>query len=166
MSISHLYKAAAVAIATLGLSSTAFAGCNSGSFCGASSSSYSSYSTVSPQVVPFQTTVSNVSNVRLAGLGANERLCPTQCPVNVHNPNGGKVLGCYNVCKTAPVVNTSYVQTYVRVVRPIIYVRYPVPTPVEVPVYLPPPAPVCAPAMPVCAPMAPTCRPVAPRCGY
>ncbi len=164
MSVSRLFKAAAVAVATLGLSSAAYAGCNSGSFCSASTSNYSSYSAASQQVVPFSTSVSNVSNVRLAGLGSNERLCPTKCPVNVYNPNGGKVLGCYNVCKTAPVVQTNYVQTYVRVVRPIIYVRYPVPTPVEVPVYLPRPAPVCAPVMPVCGPMA--CAPMPPRCGY
>lgn len=72
------------------------------------------------QIVPFSGT--------LQGLGSNESLVPTNCPVNVHNPEGGEVLGCYSVVKPRPPVQ---VQNYVRVVRPIIYVRYPVP--VQVP---------------------------------
>lgn len=64
---------------------------------------------------------------QLSGLGANESLQATNCPTNVYNPEGGRVLGCYNVVKPVPQTN------YVRVVRPIIYVRYPVP--VAVPTY-------------------------------
>jgi len=108
-----------------------------------SSTSYSSatnYSSASPRVVPFTTSVSNISEHRVNGMGANEYLSKTNCPTSVYNPEGGKVLGCYSVVKPKPV----YVQpapvrvtvpTYntVRVVRPIIYVRYPVP--VAVPVY-------------------------------
>jgi len=63
----------------------------------------------------------------VAGLGMNESLQPTTCPVSVHNPSGARVLGCYNVVKPVPQT------TYYRVVRPVIYVRYPVP--VAVPYY-------------------------------
>ena len=63
----------------------------------------------------------------VSGLGFNESLQATSCPVSVYNPGGGKVLGCYNVVK--PVPQTSYY----RVVRPVVYVRYPVP--VAVPYY-------------------------------
>jgi len=63
----------------------------------------------------------------VSGLGAGESLQATSCPVSVYNPGGGKVLGCYNVVK--PVPQTSYY----RVVRPVVYVRYPVP--VAVPYY-------------------------------
>lgn len=76
------------------------------------------------------------------GLGSNESLRPTTCPVAVHNPGGNAVLGCYNVVKqwTPPTVHYQHHQGYqyqyhrpaprpiaYRVVRPIIYVRYPVP---------------------------------------
>ncbi len=57
----------------------------------------------------------------VSGLGANESLQATSCPVSVHNPSGGRVLGCYNVVKPVPQT------TYYRVVRPVVYVRYPVP---------------------------------------
>jgi len=67
------------------------------------------------------------STSSVAGLGAGESLQATSCPVNVYNPGGGKVLGCYNVVKPVPQT------TYYRVVRPIVYVRYPVP--VAVPYY-------------------------------
>lgn len=74
----------------------------------------------------------------VTGLGANESLQATSCPVSVYNPGGGKVLGCYNVVKPVPQT------TYYRVVRPIVYVRYPVP------VAVPTCAPRCAPPAPVC----------------
>jgi len=61
------------------------------------------------------------STTSVAGLGAGESLQATSCPVNVYNPGGGKVLGCYNVVKPVPQT------TYYRVVRPVVYVRYPVP---------------------------------------
>ena len=67
------------------------------------------------------------STSSVAGLGAGESLQATSCPVSVHNPGGGKVLGCYNVVKPVPQT------TYYRVVRPVVYVRYPVP--VAVPYY-------------------------------
>lgn len=57
----------------------------------------------------------------LAGLGHNESLQPVNCPVNVHGTGEGRVLGCYNVVKPVPQTN------YYRVVRPVVYVRYPVP---------------------------------------
>lgn len=64
----------------------------------------------------------------LAGLGANESLQPTSCPVSVHNPTGAKVLGCYNVVKPKPVVRTVVrpIPTVYQVVRPVIYVPTPV----------------------------------------
>ena len=69
------------------------------------------------------------------GLGAGESLQATSCPVSVHNPEGARVLGCYNVVKkvVTPVATTSYY----RVVRPVVYVRYPVPVPVPYTVYSP-----------------------------
>jgi len=57
----------------------------------------------------------------ITGLGMNESLQPVNCPVNVYGSGEGSVLGCYNVVK--PVPQTSYY----RVVRPVVYVRYPVP---------------------------------------
>lgn len=63
-------------------------------------------------------------------LGYGESLQPTNCPVNVHGVSeGSEVVGCYNVVRQVPQT------TYYRVVRPIIYVRYPVHYPV--PVYTP-----------------------------
>ncbi|WP_189499329.1 hypothetical protein [Algimonas arctica] len=64
------------------------------------------------------------------GLGHNERLHPTSCPVAVHNPQAHQVTGCYKVVKqwTPPhVQRPAPHRVYYRVVRPIIYVRYPVP---------------------------------------
>ena len=57
----------------------------------------------------------------MAGLGYNESLQPTNCNVNVHGSGEGQVIGCYNVVKPVPQT------TYYRVVRPVVYVRYPVP---------------------------------------
>ena len=90
-------------------------------------------------IIPFTTTTANVTNLRVPGMGSNEFLTPTSCPVNVFNPEGGKVLGCYSVSKPAPkpVVHVTPSYRIVRVVRPIIYVRYPVPTPLAVPYIVP-----------------------------
>ena len=69
-------------------------------------------------------------------LGAGESLQATDCPVNVIGAShGSRVLGCYNVVRqeVRPVANT----TYYRVVRPVIYVRYPVPVPVPYTVNVP-----------------------------
>ena len=70
------------------------------------------------------------SPASVPGLGSGESLQATNCPVNVYNPTGARVLGCYDVVKQVP--QTSYV----RVVRPVIYVRYPVATPIPVPYYV------------------------------
>lgn len=94
-----------------------------------------SYTDGSNTIVPFTTTSASISNYRVNGMGANEFLSPTNCPVSVYNPSGAKVLGCYSVSKPAPVSYTVPSVHTVRVVRPIIYVRYPVPTPVPFPVY-------------------------------
>lgn len=64
------------------------------------------------------------------GLGHNERLHPTRCPVAVQNPQHHQVAGCYKVVKqwTPPQVHQPAPhRVYYRVVRPVIYVRYPVP---------------------------------------
>ncbi len=98
-----------------------------------SSGTIYSGSTSTVSIVPFSEPVIRAG--RLLGLGDNETLLPTSCPTSVYNPQGAKVLGCYTVNK--PVVRQVYVQPQihtVRVVRPVIYVRYPVPTPVAVPV--------------------------------
>lgn len=169
--MSRLITTVAAIAATTLMSSAAFAGCNSGTYCTSSSQSslpsLSSWSGSSHSTDPMQNTaysygtsnsyagsvsssyadatygtgsISNTytgSDVELfgfsgstssvAGLGAGESLQATSCPVSVHNPSGGKVLGCYNVVKPVPQT------TYYRVVRPVVYVRYPVP--VAVPYY-------------------------------
>jgi len=88
------------------------------------------YTDGSNTIVPFSTTSATLTNYRVPGMGSNEFLSPTDCPVNVYNPGGGTVLGCYQVSKPAPVRVTVPSYHTVRVVRPVIYVRYPVPTPV------------------------------------
>ncbi|NNC36143.1 MAG: hypothetical protein EX271_02210 [Acidimicrobiales bacterium] len=95
------------------------------------------YTDGSNTIVPFTTTSASLTNYRVPGMGANEFLSPTKCPVSVYNPEGAQVLGCYQVSKPAPVRVSVPNYHDVRVVRPIIYVRYPVPTP------LPMPMPVC-----------------------
>lgn len=97
--------------------------------------SSSSYSNTNVTVVPFSTGDSAPlsSSYRLPGLGASETLTPTSCPVAVHNPSGAKVLGCYSVSRPAPKPQVHYT----RVVRPVVYVRYPVPTPVPYTVNVP-----------------------------
>ncbi len=74
-------------------------------------------------------TVAPLTRNIVTGLGVNESLRPTTCPVAVHNPSGAKVLGCYNVVKPKPIVRTVVrtVPTVYRVVRPIVYVQRPVP---------------------------------------
>jgi hypothetical protein len=65
-----------------------------------------------------------------SGLGHNERLHPTRCPVAVHNPQHHQVAGCYKVVKqwTPPKIHQPAPhRVFYRVVRPVIYVRYPVP---------------------------------------
>ncbi len=176
--MSRIISAVAAIAATTLMSSAAFAGCNSGTYCNSSGSSSSlpalgswssssvssyesapSYSTSSYRASPsyssssshgssYGSTMSSsyadatygtgsISNAytggdvqmygfsggttSVPGLGLNESLQATSCPVSVHNPGGGRVLGCYNVVKPVPQT------TYYRVVRPIIYVRYPVP---------------------------------------
>lgn len=91
------------------------------------SSAYTTTRTVSAPV-PQALSYAPLSPTVISGLGHNEGLRPTTCPVAVHNPDGGRVLGCYNVVRRVaqPVTKT----TYYRVVRPIVYVRYPVPVPV------------------------------------
>ncbi len=145
-----LIKGALAAVTALGFTVSANAGCGNGSlYCGSNGSttmqplSYAS----APQYIPFSSTASTNGNISIAGLGANESLAPTSCPVDVQGLQSGQsVLGCYQVMKQ----NTSTVRYHygapntVRVVRPIIYVRYPVPTPV-IPVPVPVPTPVPGP---------------------
>lgn len=168
--MSRIFTTVAAIAATTLMSSAAFAGCNSGTYCTSSghsstlpslsswsgpsyatnnssnystTSSYSygssnSYSgTVSSAYADSTYGTGSISNAHaggdvqmygfsgstnsVPGLGINESLQATSCPVSVHNPSGAKVLGCYNVVKPVPQT------TYYRVVRPVVYVRYPVP---------------------------------------
>ena len=184
--MSRIFTTVAAIAATTLMSSVAFAGCNSGTYCNSSSSlaplsSWSSTSTsgatyTSPSYMSssygsgsdyssassfsgnsFGGVLSSAEadatygtgsissayeggNVQMfgfsgsptsvPGLGAGEHLQATNCPVNVYNPTGARVLGCYDVVKQVPQTN------YVRVVRPVIYVRYPVATPIPVPYYV------------------------------
>jgi len=69
-------------------------------------------------------------------MGPNEFLSKTSCPTSVYNPEGGQVLGCYSVVKPVvqprPVIRHQVHYQQIQVVRPVIYVRYPVPTPVAI----------------------------------
>ena len=144
--VSRIFKAVAATAATLSLASVASANCGNGLYCGQSSwtglssaGQYSSASQFVPTLSSFEAdrtygtgsiseTYSDTntfsfsgSPVSVPGLGVNERLQATNCPVNVHGSGEGTVLGCYNVVKPVPQT------TYYRVVRPVVYVRYPVP---------------------------------------
>ena len=87
---------------------------------GSISSAYSAYEGGDVEIFGF-----SGSTASAPSLGINESLQATDCPVSVHNPEGGRVLGCYNVVQPAPqpIAQTSYYQ----VVRPVVYVRYAVP---------------------------------------
>lgn len=156
--MSRIFTTVAAIAATTLMSSAAFAGCNSGTYCTSSGHSStlpalsswsgsnhttnshsmsSSYSTAPSSYADSTYGTGSISNAytggdvemygfsgstsSVAGLGLNESLQATSCPVSVHNPSGAKVLGCYNVVKPVPQT------TYYRVVRPVVYVRYPVP---------------------------------------
>lgn len=92
------------------------------------STSYSSYTSSSYGASSYAAPAAQ----RMPGLAADEYLCPTTCPTSVNVPAGGRVLDCFNICKKeapAPVYTPSY-QTYTQayqVVRPVVYVNYPVP---------------------------------------
>lgn len=153
--VSRIFKSAAALVATLSLASVASANCGAGVYCGQTSSSFaqpisswsgqSSASYASTNYAPTQSLSSyeadstygtgsisdtyssgetygfSGSAASVPGLGQNESLQATNCPVNVYGTGEGTVLGCYNVVKPVPQ------QTYYRVVRPVVYVRYPVP---------------------------------------
>ena len=145
--VSRILKGTAVLVATVSLAGTASANCGAGAYCGQTSSAVQSFSSWSghsggsfaPALSSFEAdskygtgSISETysapstysfsgSTTSVPGLGANESLQATSCPVNVHGSGEGQVIGCYNVVK--PVARTSYY----RVVRPVIYVRYPVP---------------------------------------
>lgn len=106
-----------------GVASDAYADAVYGS--GSISGAYVDHSTVGSTY-----TSSTVSNITLPGLGLNERLCPTACASGGTDTAGNRVLGCYKVCQPVQPVR---VQNYVKVVRPVVYVRYPVVQP-QVPV--------------------------------
>jgi len=157
-----ILKSVAALILSAGMSSAASAGCGNGSlYCSASShgssASWSSHQAQAlsyapaPRMVPFTSQAPMGGPVSIEGLGANEFLQQTSCPVNVNGLEAGqKVLGCYSVMKQTPRVAYHHVQ----VVHPIIYVRYAVPTPVyHVPV--PVPTPVYQPMMTCGIPMMP-----------
>ncbi len=146
-----------ITTAMLAIANTAIAGSSShsssartfsqfSSLAGGPSTSYAPRSHSQPHqtISSGQTTISTISNRRIAGMGADERLCPTKCPVSVYNPEGGKVLACFSVCKpvAAPAPRPVYRQVriakpvyrQVRIVRPVIYVPYSVPVLAPMPV--------------------------------
>ncbi len=124
--MSRILKTLSLSLIGATLSSAAYAGCNGTPYCksnveGWGSQQHSSvvnaqqYGTLNQNHHNFTGSVTSVP-----GLGHNESLRATSCPVNVYNPNHGQVLGCYNVVK--PVAQTHYY----RIVRPVIYIHYPV----------------------------------------
>ncbi len=149
-----VFVKSAVALAlTAGFSATAGASCGNNLYCGSSGSTsiqpLSSYNS-GAQYVPFTSTQSTSGNITIPGLGASETLSPTSCPVNVNGMQSGQsVLGCYQVMRQTPQPTVRYhlgAPNTTRVVRPIVYVRYPVPTPViSVPYPVPMPRPAFGP---------------------
>ena len=127
--MSRTLKLMLTSFAALAVSSAAQATCMNGTYCTSPQFSTSSQylSSANYQSTASQTYSFSGSPTSLPGLGYNESLRPTTCPTSVYNPDGGTVLGCYNIVKPIPQT------TYYRVVRPVIYVRYPVP--VAVPQY-------------------------------
>ena len=103
-----------------GVASDAYADATYGS--GSISSAYSD-----PTEVPF-TSFSSVPS-----LGAGEKLCPVDCATPSLGGEKGRVLGCYAVCEERPVVTPVTTTVLTQVVRPVVYVRYPVPYGVAVP---------------------------------
>ncbi|MEE9271879.1 MAG: hypothetical protein V3U57_01210 [Robiginitomaculum sp.] len=95
------------------------------------------YTNGNTTVIPLST--SSLSSLTAKNMDTGDSLVPTHCPVSVNAPTGSRVLGCYAVSRPAPapvvipapIVIPQY--NIVRVVRPVIYVRYPVPTPVMMP---------------------------------
>ncbi len=127
---SAVVKGLAALALTAGYSVTSGASCGNNLYCGTSG-----VTSGSTQYVPFSSTASSSGSITIPGLGANERLSPTSCPVNVNGLQAGQsVLGCYQIERQHTTVsNVRYhlgAPNTVRVVNPIIYVRYPVPTPV------------------------------------
>ncbi len=92
------------------LAPTAIAGCSPGQTC----SSWTSAGAATPDIrsLPSTITQSEISNMRLNGLGPNERLCPTQCPVSVETPKNGQVLACYKICTPVGSSAGSTASTY------------------------------------------------------
>ncbi len=71
---------------------------------------------------------------------ANKSLSIAPCPTSDYTPQVGKVLGCYlptPVVRPRPVPHTRVHYQQIQVVRPVIYVRYPVPVPVVLPIMAP-----------------------------
>lgn len=70
---------------------------------------------VSPPVITDLTSStlewSRVSDRTIPGLGPNERLCPTDCPVDVMTPSGSEVLDCYKICTPVSPQAETKVQT-------------------------------------------------------
>jgi len=142
MKPSVFVKSAVALGMTAGFSATAGASCGNNLYCGSSGSttmqplsSYNtSYNNSAAQYVPFTSTQSTSGNISIPGLGATESLTPTSCPVDVNGLQSGQsVLGCYQVMRQTPQPTVRYhlgAPNTTRVVRPIVYVRYPVPTPV------------------------------------
>jgi len=153
--VSRIFKGAAAVVATLSLAGVASAQCGAGTYCGQSSfssvpsisswtgntgsswtnSGGSNFSVLSSQQADASYGTGSISDTfsdtntfnfsgstaSVPGLGHNESLQATNCPVNVYGAGEGRVLGCYNVVQPVPQT------TYYRVVRPVVYVRYPVP---------------------------------------
>jgi len=138
MKSSVLVKSAMALALTAGFSVTANAGCGNGSlYCGSSNGStiqpLSSFNSGSSSFVGFSSSESTTGPISMSGLGTNEFLSPTSCPVDVNGLQPGQtVLGCYQVNNQQQSTERYHYGAphTVRAVRPIVYVRYPVPVPV------------------------------------
>ncbi len=104
---------------------------------GLSHSSRSHYASTRTNIVPFTRTVNNISGYKLSGMGRRAPLAKISCPTSVYTPQGGQVQGCYPVVKPVvpprPIIHRQAHYQQIQVVRPVIYVRYPVPTPIIIP---------------------------------
>jgi hypothetical protein len=84
------------------------------------------YASANTSKFHFVNGATGASSASMPGTGPGERLVRVNCPVSVDAPAGSKVLDCYTIEKTQYVQPAPVTRAY-QVVRPVIYVRYPVP---------------------------------------
>lgn len=128
---------------SLAAAGTASASCASGSlYCNANSWTSAGTSYVSAPASTYSTrygdagsysAASDYSYSSTSSISAPAGMVKVDCPYTVDVPEGGRVLDCFAVAQPKPAPVTTYqpvyntVQRAYQVVRPVVYVDYPVP---------------------------------------